>query len=73
MTPPTVPVDKSVMVGSVHESTQDVRMPDIHTVTHAKSIRVPRWVVPAAVVVVMSDGYWGGILRDLVVTCLDAI
>ena len=48
-------------------------MPDIHTVTHAKSIRVPRWVVPAAVVVVMSDGYWGGILRDLVVTCLDAI
>lgn len=68
MTPPLVPVDKSVMVGSVHQSTQHVDMPGIATVTRSRALRAPRWAIGAAALVLLSDGYWGGILRDLVVS-----
>lgn len=67
MTPPASPVDNSLMVGSVAESTQHVTLPGIVTVTRSRALRAPRCALVAAAVLVLSDGYWGGILKDLVV------
>jgi hypothetical protein len=72
MTPPPSPVDNNVMVGSVVESRHTVDMPGIDVVTRSKALRAPRWALVLAGVVLLSDGYWGGIFRDLVTGLLDA-
>jgi hypothetical protein len=72
MTHSSVPVDNSVMVGSVVESTHTVNMPGVDVVTRSQALRAPRWAVGAGALVLLSDGYWGGILRNLVISLLDA-
>lgn len=72
MTLPQTGPEPSVMVGSVCESTQHVDMPGIRTVTRSRALRVRPWAAGAAGVIVLSDGYWGGIFRELVVSLLDA-
>jgi len=67
MTPPPSLVDNNVMVGSVVESTHTVDMAGIDVVTRSRALRAPRWAVVAGGVLLLSDGYWGGIIKDLVV------
>jgi hypothetical protein len=60
MTPPTSPVDNSLMAGSLHESTQHIELQGITTDTRARALRLPCWAVVVAVQVLA-----GGTGRDV--------
>ena len=51
MSPPLVPVDKSLMLGSISASEQDVTLPGIVTHTRSKALRAPCWVIVCLVLV----------------------
>jgi hypothetical protein len=50
MTPPTSPVDKTLMVGSVSASEQEITLPGVVTHTRSKAVRAPCWVLVVTVV-----------------------
>jgi hypothetical protein len=56
MTPPHVPVDNSIMVGSVAQSEQHVTLPGIDTVTRSKALRAPCWALVIGVQLLAGDG-----------------
>jgi hypothetical protein len=72
MAPQSSLEEQGVMVGSLHESTHTVDMAGVDVVTRSRALRAPPWAIGAAALVLLSDGYWGGILRSLVVKLLEA-
>lgn len=66
MTTTPVPVDSTVMVGSVVSAEQTVDMDGIDVVTRSRALRAPRWAIVLAVLLIASDGYWGSILSLLI-------
>jgi hypothetical protein len=65
------PLERTVTVGSVSESTQHVTLPGIVTVSRSRALRVPWWVLAVHGLLTASGGYWGGILADLAHRLLD--
>lgn len=65
MTTTTVPVDNTVMVGSVASSEHTVDMAGVDVVTRSRALRAPRWVIALGALILLSDGYSSGILTWL--------
>lgn len=59
---PAAELEKTEVLGVLSESTHTVDMPGIDVVTRSRALRVPCWVIVAAIALLPLDGYWGSIL-----------